>query len=260
MWRSIANQLLGLLARIIWYSSRRERAQFAAWRVIRALYPLLSALYSPGVTGRLRKDWRGSMLNRILSVFTRIDPGFSLHLEMRGAWLLTEARRQHGGVLVCTGHFGLTLASHKGLLDLGLAPVFVVSADNGARDVSGWNWGTATPLELLDADRPDVLIRAATRVREDYDPLKEGLLCRSDAMAISPNAFAWAQINRVPMLFMASATGEDGRIVLEFTRPVHALPASPREALACAGEFSTFMSQRMGRDYVVMRPKSAAAL
>ena len=120
MWRGIANQLLGMLATIIWYSSRRERVQLSAWRAIRACYPMLSALYRLGVRKRLRKDWRGSMLNRMLSVFTRIDPDFVLHMEMRGVWLLTEAHRRHGGVLVCTGHFGLTLASHKGLLDLGL--------------------------------------------------------------------------------------------------------------------------------------------
>lgn len=266
MWRSVANQLLGMLAMIIWYSSRRERAQLAAWRVIRVSYPLLSALYRFGVGKRKRKDWRGSMLNRMLSVFTHFDPDFALHMEMRGAWLLTEAHRRHGGVLVCTGHFGLTLASHKGLLDLGLEPVFIGSGERGARDVSGWNWGTSRPIDLLDSDSPDVLIHAARRLRDgavvigyvDYDPLAQGMISGPASMAISPNAFSWAQLNRVPLLFMSSGTREDGRIVLEFSQPAHTLPDSPRSALACAAEFSDFMTSRTGRNHVVMRPKEAS--
>ncbi|MEN3974193.1 hypothetical protein [Emcibacter sp. SYSU 3D8] len=266
MWRSIANQLLGLVGRIIWYSSRRERAQFTAWRVIRASYPVLSRLYLLGVNPRQQKDWRSSMLNRILSVFTRIDADFTLHLDIRGAWLLKEAHRQYGGVLICTGHFGLTLASHKGLLDLGLDPVFIGSGQRGARDMSGWNWGTATPIDLVDSDRSDVLLQAARRLRDgavvigyvDFDPLAHGLRCNPASLAISPNAFSWAQINRFPMLFMASEPSEDGRIVLEFTQPIHAIPDSPRSALACAAEFGDFMTSRTGRNHVVMRPKEAS--
>lgn len=266
MWRGIANQLLGMLATIIWYSSRRERVQMSAWRVIQTGYPLLSTLYRFGVRKRLRKDWRASMLNRMLSVFTRIDPDFALHLELRGAWLLTEAHRRHGGVLVCTGHFGLTLASHKGLLDLGLEPVFIVSGERGARDVSGWNWGTSRPIDLLDADRPDVLIQAARRLRDgavvigyvDFDPLAQGLPSGTASMAISPNAFSWAQLNRVPLLFMSSEPREDGRIMLEFSQPTQTLLDSPRSALACAAEFRDFMTSRTGRSHVVMRPKEAS--
>lgn len=266
MWRGIANQLLGMLATIIWYSSRREWVQLSAWRAIRACYPMLSALYRLGVRKRLRKDWRGSMLNRMLSVFTRIDPDFVLHMEMRGVWLLTEAHRRHGGVLVCTGHFGLTLASHKGLLDLGLEPVFVGSGERGSRDMSGWNWGTSRPIDLLDADRPDVLIQAARRLRDgavvigyvDFDPLAQGLPSGTASMAISPNVFSWAQLNRVPMLFMSSEPSDDGRIVLEFSQPSQTLLDSPRSALACAAEFSDFMTSRTGRNHVVMRPKEAS--
>jgi hypothetical protein len=244
MWRGIANQLLGMLATIIWYSSRRERVQLSAWRAIRACYPMLSALYRLGVRKRLRKDWRGSMLNRMLSVFTRIDPDFVLHMEMRGVWLLTEAH----------------------LLDLGLEPVFIVSGEHGARDVSGWNWGTSRPIDLLDADRPDVLIQAARRLRDgavvigyvDFDPLAQGLPSGLASMAISPNAFSWAQLNRVPMLFMSSEPSDDGRIVLEFSQPSQTLLDSPRSALACAAEFSDFMTSRTGRNHVVMRPKEAS--
>lgn len=266
MWRTIANQLLGVLARIVWYSSRPEHVQFTAWRVIRASYPALSAFYRSGIGASLRKDWRGSMMNRMLSVFTRIDPRFALHLEIRSPHLLTEMRRRHGGVLVCTGHFGLTLAAHKGLLDMGLEPVFIGSGENGARDMSGWNWGTTRSVDLLDSDRPDVLTQARRRVRGgavligyvDYDPAAAAPQVASGARAVSPNAFAWAQLERVPILFMASSLADDGRIVLEFIQPANAMPAGPREALACAGEFCRFIGSRMGRDYVIRRPKHAA--
>ncbi len=266
MWRTIANQLLGVLARIIWSASRPEYVQFSAWRVIRATYPILSAFYRAGIDAGLRKDWRGSIMNRMLSVFTRIDPGFTLHLEIRSPHLLADMRRRHGGVLVCTGHFGLTLAAHKGLLDMGLEPVFIGSGENGARDMSGWNWGTPRHVDLLDADRPDVLTQASKRVRGgavligyvDYDPAATAPRAGAGTQAVSPNAFAWAQLERVPILFMASSLADDGRIVLEFFQPANAMAGNAREALACADEFCNFIGRRMGRDYVIRRPKHAA--
>lgn len=264
MWRAFANRSLGLIAWLVWHCSSPQQAQLAAWRVIGASHPMLSLIYRTGVSRRLRKDWRGSMLNRFLSVFTRIDPAFKLHVDMNDVHYLNEARRQHGGVLICTGHFGLTLAAHKALLDLGIEPVFVGSGLQGARDTSGWNWGTPKPVELLDSDRPDVLLQARRRIDAgavviayvDYDP-EEGRAGKVGPMAISPNAFAWAALNRVPLLFMASRPGEDGRILLEFTLPPHPLPDNPRAARECAAGFRDFMAARMDRDYVILRPKDA---
>jgi hypothetical protein len=265
MWRTSANQLLGVLAWFVWHCSNRNNAQLAAWRVIRLSHSLLALIYRRGVSARLRKDWRGSMLNRMLSVFTRIGSDFQLHVDMHGVHHLMAAHEEHGGVLVCTGHFGLTLASHKALFDLGLTPIYVGSGEGGARNTSGWNWGTSRAVVLLDSDRPDIFLQAKRRLDAgaviiayvDYDP-EQGRPGADGPMAISPNAFIWAALHHIPILFMAARPDEDGRIVLEFIDPVHRLPHDPRTGLHCAAEFRDFMASRMDRDYVILRPKNAA--
>jgi hypothetical protein len=263
--RHLANTGLGLLARILWAFSRPERVQLDAYRAVCLLYPLASRFYAAGLASGQRKDWHASMMNRLLSVFTRIDPGFTLHVDILNGAMLTDTHERHGGVLVCTGHFGLTLAAHAALPRIGVDPVFVGSLEGGVRDMQGWNWGTARPLDAIDTDRLDVLRVAAARLRSgavivsyvDYDPAELEGRRGGLSTAISPNAFVWASLNDAPVLFMASDLSPDGRILLEFARPNQHRPDSYREALACAGEFKAFMEARTGRSYSILRPRLA---
>jgi hypothetical protein len=262
--KPIANAMLGMLARLIWVSSRPERVQLDAYRAIRLLHALAAPFYRLAVAQSRRKDWRPAMLNRMLSVFTRIDPRFALHVDVENVELPLETARRHGGMLVCTGHFSLTLAGLKPVRDLGLRPMGVGSA---ARGTAGWNWGSAAPVEMIDAGRPDVMARCTQSAAAgdmlvayvDYAFGEGEGRDRVRRLAVSPNMFAWAALRRVPVLFLAARLAPSGRIVLEFAQPRHHVPASRDEAEACAEEFRAFISARTGHQHILRRPRRGPA-
>lgn len=259
MKEKVADHLVGLLARLLWRFDTPSGVQFAAYRFIMRVGPLAALAYAFR-RKPLHADWRVSLMNRFLTAFTCIDPNFTLHLELEGSDLLDDACREGGGVVLCTAHFGLTLAAHAGVKRVGLRPVLVISGQNTRRSSAGWNWGTPDRLEMVDADQPDVLRKCARLIDKgavlitfvDYDA---GELHGGRVRAISPNLFRWAQSKRVSTLFLASRLASSGHVVLEFAKPSHSPLAGSKEAQACAEEFARFVAERTGDRCVVRRRK-----
>lgn len=249
MRHRIAQLFLDAAAWLIWRLYAPDSVQLAACRFIDRAFPLLSRAYGLGKAGKRRPVRRATMLNRMLSQFTRIDPDFTLHTDIENGALLRAATAGDRGVLICTAHLRLSFAAHRALRDLGLKPVFVGITERGT---AGWNWGDAEPLATIDAARADVLIRCLRHVRRGnaviaFVDYRGAPGTGAEPLLISPNAFTWAALNAVPLLFMATRLKRDGRIAIEFERP--------DAAVSSAAEFAAFIERRTGWDCVVKRPK-----
>lgn len=260
----IAHRILDAIARVIWHRNNRQTVQFAACRFIDRWLPFFARSYFIGRPSLYRPDHRATALNHLLCQFTRIDPRFTLHVDVENADAMIGAAAGNRGVLICTAHLRLTFAVHGVLRDLGLKPVFVGFVSPKA---SGWNWGHPDPITTIDAARADVLIKCAAHIRRgdiviafvDHRPAG---LSNSDApppVAISPNAFVWARNSGVPVLFLASRLTPDGRIVIEFQKP-EAVATRPDAAEPFAIGFADFIERRTGWRCVVRRPKEIRGL
>ena len=255
----LAHRILDLIAWVIWRRNSPETVQFAACRFIDRWLPLLARSYFLGRPTLYRAEHRATALNHFLCQFTRFDSSFTLHVDAENVEAVIEASAGNRGVLICTVHLRLTFAAHRVLLDLGLKPVFV---GNVSPAISGWNWGHPDPITAIDARRADVLIRCAAHTRRgdivfafvDHRPDEMNNGGTPPPVAISPNAFAWARANDVPVLFLASRLSPDGRIVIEFHKP-EAMAARPDAADPSAIGFAKFIEKRTGWRCVVRRPK-----
>ena len=93
----------------------------------------------------------------------------------------------------------------------------------------GWNWGHPDPLQTIEAR--DCFLFAKLRQRSqrrriicfvDYNPS----LQPPETMIISPNLFVWAEHEQIPVVFMFTSLGDDGRIRIELDR----VPGAERSA------------------------------
>jgi len=256
MRHAIAHLFLDMAAGIVRRVHPPETVQLAAVRLIDRSAPLLARAYGVGRRARYHPDRRATMLSRMLCTITERHPAFTLHSRIEQSELLADATAGGRGVLVCTPHMRLAYAAHRALHLRGLNPVFVSVPGNVQR---GSHWGDAAPLTVLDADRADILFLCARHIAAgdvviafvDYrldPPVARGVPA---PVAISPNAFAWAGIERVPLLFMAPRLAPDGHIVLEFARP------RPGSGAATARAFADFIEPRTGWRCIVQRRKDA---
>lgn len=255
----LANRILDLIAWVIWRCNSPETVQFAACRFIDNCLPFLARIYFIGRPTLYRADHRATALNHFLCQFTRIDPRFTLHVDVENMDAVIEATTGNRGVLVCTVHLRLTFAAHGVLRDLGLNPAF---AGFVSPKISGWNWGHPDPITAIDAKRADVLIQCGVHIRRgdivfafvDHRPDDMANSGTPPPVAISPNAFVWARDNDVPLLFLVSRLSPDGRIVIEFHKP-EAMAAETDATDPSAIGFANFIEKRTGWRCVVRRPK-----
>ena len=234
-----------------------DRVQHMACRFIERSHPILSRSYGFGRRPIHHPDRRATMLNRMLCRITERGPGLTLDAALERGALLDAATAGGRGVLICTAHQRLAFAAHGLLRARGLTPVFVAIPGNVQR---GSHWGDRDPLTLVDAESPDVLFRCARHIAQgdiviafvDYRIAPDHDGRRAPPVAISPNAFAWARTNHVPLLFMASRLTSEGRIMLELAQP-----EARAAGAALARSFADFLEARTGWRCVVRRRKDA---
>ena len=256
----VVYRMLDGLAWLIWRFSSPAMAQLAAFHVIDRWPSRLARIYNFGRKAHYRADYRVRALNHILCVFTQYDPNFTLHVDVENADALIAASMGARGVLICTAHLGLTLAAHRALHDLGYTPAFVIfDSPRTAR----WNWGHPAPLTVIDAGRPDVLVRCSRHIQRgdaiiafvDYHTAGMAMCDGPQPLGISPNAFAWAHLNDIPILFMASRLDSGGRIVIELENSASVHRDGPATGASTARAFAEFLEQRTGWRCIIRRPK-----
>jgi hypothetical protein len=257
---SAAERFLDAAARAIWWLSNPETAQIRAHQFVAFTLPLLSRLYrsdvvhGPGV--------KAAMLNRLLSAMTRSGRSFHLHTVLKNREVLIDAHSDGRGVLIATAHLRLGFAAHQALKAIGQVPVFV---GNGDQDTSGSHWGDGEPLRTIDARHADVLIQCSRHVRRGnslvaFVDYRTAAGSDPDApVAISPNAFAWALKNNVPIVFMLSSLSPSGEIILEFSR-ANIPDDQTASGAAIAGSFAISLEDRYAWPCTVMRPREARTI
>jgi hypothetical protein len=182
------------------------------------------------------------IVNQLITSFNRREPGFPLLVNLTGGEHLEAAERLGKGVLVATVHTNLGLSSHAALLSGDIPPLVVCNWMD--RDISGWNWGHAAPLDAVEARDP-MLFRKLTRHLAD----RRRVVCFVDhplptdppvRMHISPNLFAWAQGAGIPIVVMLTRLDSDGRIEVA----LHREPSS--DASASIDAFIRFVERQGG--------------
>jgi hypothetical protein len=254
---AIAHLVLDAAADLIGRRRAADRVQHSVCRFIERSYPILARVYGFGRRPVHHPDRRATMLNRMLCRITAHGPGLRLDAAWEQGALLDAAAAGGCGVLICTAHQRLAFAAHALLRAQGLKPVFVAIPGNVQ---PGSHWGDREPLTLVDAENPDVLLRCARHIANgdiviafvDYRIEPDPGDRRAPPVAISPNAFAWARSNDVPLLFLASRLTREGRILLELAQP-----EAGKAGAALARDFADFLEARTGWRCVVQRRKDA---
>ena len=250
--------LVKLFAFIIFRVGLSNHTQKITFHVFEYFYLFIS-LISP-LSG-LKSHFFSIVLRDVLFEVTKLTPVFALHISVAGENKLIEVQRKFGRVLICTGHFGLSLSSHFALLGMGLAPIFVVNSDKGSRDISGFNWGTGQRVSLIDAEKPDVLFQiglaldapnSAIVAFVDYDD--------GDGLCVSPNLFSWAYLKEIPIVFMITRPRDNGLINVHFYPAPFDTPSTKDEADICAQEFSKQMAAETGKKVMVSKRKLSKRL
>jgi lauroyl/myristoyl acyltransferase len=226
------------------------------WRILTIAYPLFAVPYKV-CRPRSRSDmWRTLILQRALSVMTRYRPGFDLKLNVLGGDNVDRALRAAEPLVVCTAHFGLTLAAPRALADREHKVALIASQSSG-RD--GWHWGLRDPLHLLPSGSDTLLrarsvLRAGTPVICYVDYMLSGSDSQTRLTGISPSVFHLAYRLGANLLFLASRLESDGTITIEFHRPNQQRLATSQAADLCAEEFASFVADRTGWPCIVRRP------
>jgi hypothetical protein len=250
----VANLIIGAVAATVAYLAPPDRAYTILWRLASPLFPVMEAVYR-AVGKRSGQDCRTLTIRRALAVMTRCRPGFDLPLQVEGGEELARVLKEDAPVILCTAHFGLTLAAPRILADYGRRAVLIAVKNeyNG-----GWHWGLREPLQVL-ADGTDVLLRARAVLRSgqplisyvDYEASETEL--PEVVTLISPNIFQLARLTGATVLFFGSRLELDGRITIKFHRPRLHRILSPDEAHLCASEFVDFASKHAGWKCAVQR-------
>lgn len=194
--------------------------------------------------------YRCMVLRDMLCVATR-KGGIPIRVDIRGEGLLDKAYAAHGRVLLCTAHFGLTMAIFSALEARGLAGAAVGQVSD-KRD--RLHWGCSRPATLIESDRL-CLVRARLALESGKAVVvmperPRWLPDRPDLDAIGydvdPNGFLFAAQIGVPVLFLGAELGPGGAISLDIVEPAHSRPLDETEAMALAEDYCRFLEARMG--------------
>ncbi len=193
-------------------------------------------------------DYHSEFVQHMLCAATR-HGGIDIKVLLSGADILGEIYRRHGHAILCTAHFGLTLAIARALADLSI-PVSGIGKVQPS--MSGWHWGVPERLRII-ASSPYCFVRARRaletgRVLVAYPD--DGVYDDTDGrpvMVIKPNLFSFAARLKCPVLFFGAKLAEDGAILIDIVRPDHAFPQTAADARGLAEEFFAFVSARSKR-------------
>jgi hypothetical protein len=244
----VANGAVGVVAAAVVHAVSPNRAHEVFWRISQAAFPLFAGVYRVFRPQSRSELWRIHVLQRALSVMTRQRPGFTLKVRVSGT---------DDPLIICTAHFGLTLAAARVLADLGHRPAWIVDRTDTA---DGWHWGLRQPLWILPR-ASDVMLHARRALQDGfpvvcYVDFKPPEFCSRTFthVHISPNVFRLAHRLAANLLFMASGLEADGTIRIEFRQPNLGRLRSLQEADLCAAEFAEFVSARTGWTCSVRKP------
>jgi hypothetical protein len=230
---------LGLLpiSVIAWLLVRVLKPRAAYWGAaafVGAVYPLIGWADRRLHRHSLPRDRRSLILRAMLGVMTRhgrVDPA----VRLGNFELVERTYAEAGRLMLCTAHFGLTMAVFSVLERRGYA-FNVVTSGHG----KGWNWGCDRPLDRVKADE-----QCLRRLRAS---LAQGTIAvvYADAVPahgtiggdveISPSLFRFARLTKTPILYFDARRLADGAIGIDFFQP---------EA-ADAEEFCRFVAERTG--------------
>jgi hypothetical protein len=254
--KKLADWIIGGVAAMVAYLAPPDRAYAVLWRLISPFFPVLETIFRV-VAKRPGQDCRTLTIQRALAVMTRCRPGFDLALRVEGREELARVLKESTPVILCTAHFGLTLAAPRVLADYGRRVALIASK---AKESNGWHWGLREPLQIL-GDGADSFLRARAVLRSghllisyvDYKTL--GSASPEVVTCISPNAFRLAHLTGATLLFFSSRLELDGHISINFHRPQLNRILSPEQANLCAAEFVDFASKHADWKCVVQRWK-----
>ena len=188
-----------------------------------------------------------TLLKFILSAITRYAY-IEIPLRSPNEQALLEYHRKYGGFILCSAHFGLTMAVFGFLEKHGL-PVTSISNGGPRKKAYGWNWGCTEPLRLIKSDAKSLIkVRKVLAKDEivlvycDHAPDEN---FQNDFLFLSPNIFEYAYRATIPLLFLGVALAYDGIIEIEFVEASHPIPASAEELVVVMEEFRYFVAQRM---------------
>lgn len=188
-----------------------------------------------------------TLLKFILSAITRYAY-IEIPLRSINEQALLEYHHKYGGFILCSAHFGLTMAVFGFLEKHGL-PVMSISNGGPRKNAFGWNWGCTQPLRLIKSDANSLIkVRKALAKDEivlvycDHAPDEN---FQNNFLFLSPNIFEYAYKANIPLLFLGVALAYDGIIEIEFVEASHPIPASAEELVVVMEEFRYFVAQRM---------------
>jgi hypothetical protein len=159
----VANGVVGVVAAAVVHAVSPNRAHEVFWRISQAAFPLFAGVYRVFRPQSRSELWRIHVLQRALSVMTRRRPGFTLKVRVSGTDEIEGALHAGDPLIICTAHFGLTLAAARVLADLGHRPAWIVDRTDTA---DGWHWGLRQPLWILPR-ASDVMRTRDARCRTD---------------------------------------------------------------------------------------------
>ena len=188
-----------------------------------------------------------ALLKFILSAITRYAY-IEIPCRSPNERALLEYHRKYGGFILCSAHFGLTMAVF-GFLEKHGIPVTSISNGGPRKKAYGWNWGCTEPLRLIKSNAISLIkVRKALAKDEivlvycDHAPDDN---FQNDFLFLSPNIFEYAYRATIPLLFLGVALAYDGIIEIEFVEASHPIPASAEELAVVMEEFRYFVAQRM---------------
>ncbi len=255
--KKLFKQFLEILITVSGFIISKMRTPQQRYRVallwVKWLFPLAAFVHC--WVFRLHKKAplkKSSLLKYILSAITRYAY-IEIPLRSINEQALLEYHRRYGGFILCTAHFGLTLAV-LGLQRKHGLPCTIISSGGPSKKAYGWNWGCTEPLRLIKPDAKSFIkVRKAIANDEivlvccDYASVED---MQNNVLFLSPNIFEYAHRANVPLLFLGAALADDTIIEIEFVEASHPIPASAEELAVVMEEFRFFVAQRMDKNVI----------
>lgn len=225
-----------------------EERYWAALLWVKWLFPF-AVFVDRWALGRPQKSLlsKTALLKFILSAITRYAY-IEIPLRSLNERALLKYHRKYGGFILCSAHFGLTMAVFGFLEKHGL-PVVSISNGGSKKKAYGWNWGCTEPLRLIKPDAKSLIkVHKALAKNEivlvycDHAPDDN---FQNDFLFLSPNIFEYAYKATTPLLFLGAALAYDEIIEIEFVEASHPIPASVEKLAVVMEEFRCFVAQRM---------------
>ncbi|WP_239237709.1 hypothetical protein [Candidatus Nitrotoga sp. BS] len=228
-----------------------HQCYWAALLWVKWFFPL-AAFVDRLVFRRHQKSFfnKTTLLKFILSAITRYAY-IEIPFRSPNEQALLEYHRKYGGFILCSAHFGLTMAVFGFLEKHGL-PVTSISDGGPRKNAYGWNWGCTEPLRLIKSDAKSLFkVRKALANDEivliycDHAPDEN---FQNDFLFLSPNIFEYSYKASIPLLFLGVALTHDGNIEIEFVEASYPIPTSREEMVVVMEEFRLFVAQRMKKN------------